>query len=87
MPNPSEQKTVQDPILTYAQAIDWTVILRKKAEQRRGFDLDAPLAARVKNRSLFFDDLLDAKVRKLNSLRRIAFYAHAFLNVHLFIVT
>ena len=31
----------------------------RKAEQRRGFDPDAPPADSARNRSLFFDDLLD----------------------------
>ncbi len=39
---------------------------REVAEQRRGFDPDAAPADRARNRSLFFDDLLDAKVREFN---------------------
>ena len=39
---------------------------REEAEQRRGFDPEVPPADRAKNRSLFFDDLLDAKVREFN---------------------
>ena len=42
------------------------VVSREEAEQRRGFDPDVPPADRAKNRSLFFDDLLDAKVREFN---------------------
>ncbi len=41
---------------------------RKEAEQRRGFSSDAPPGDRAKDRSLFFDDLLDAKVREFNPL-------------------
>ncbi|MBK5939983.1 type I restriction endonuclease subunit R [Halochromatium roseum] len=66
MPKPGEHKTVQARILDYAQAIGWTFVPREQAEQRRGFDPDAPPADRAKNRSLFFDDLLDAKVREFN---------------------
>lgn len=66
MPTPGEHKTVQARILDYAEAIGWTVIPREEAERRRGFDPDAPSADRAKNRSLFFDDLLDAKVREFN---------------------
>ena len=66
MPTPGEHKTVQARILGYAEAIGWTIVSREKAEQRRGFDPDAPPADRAKNRSLFFDDLLDAKVREFN---------------------
>ena len=66
MPTPSEHKTVQARILTYAAAIGWTVVSRDEAEQRRGFDPDVPPADRARNRSLFFDDLLDAKVREFN---------------------
>lgn len=68
MPTPSEQKTVQDRILAYAQDIGWEFIPRKEAEQRRGFDSEVTLASRANNRSLFFDDLLDAKVREFNPL-------------------
>ena len=66
MPKPGEQKTVQARILGYAETIGWTIVSREKAEQRRGFDPEVPPAERAKNRSLFFDDLLDAKVREFN---------------------
>ncbi|MCG8344119.1 MAG: HsdR family type I site-specific deoxyribonuclease [Chlorobiales bacterium] len=55
MPTPSEHKTVQARILTYAQNVGWTVVSREEAEKRRGDGL-----------SLFFDDLLDTKVREFN---------------------
>jgi len=41
-------------------------VSREEAEQRRAFDPDVPPADHAKNRSLFFDDLLDAKVREFN---------------------
>ncbi len=63
---PGEHKTVQARIIEYAEAIGWTFVSREEAEQRRGFDPDVPPADRAKNRSLFFDDLLDAKVREFN---------------------
>ena len=66
MPLPGEHKTVQSWILAYAEAIGWTVVSREGAERRRGFDPAVPPADRAKNRSLFFDDLLDAKVREFN---------------------
>ena len=66
MPTPTEYKTVQSRILTYAQAIGWTIVSREEAEQRRGFDPDAPPKDRAKGCSLFFDNLLDAKVREFN---------------------
>lgn len=66
MPTPGEHKTVQSRILAYAEAIGWTFVSRDEAEQRRGFDPAVPPADRAKNRSLFFDDLLDAKVREFN---------------------
>jgi type I restriction enzyme R subunit len=66
MPTPSEHKTVQARILAYAEAIGWTLVSREEAEQRRGFDSDVPPKDRAKGRSLFFDDLLDAKVREFN---------------------
>ena len=50
----------------YAQEIGWSFVSREEAERRRGFDPEVPPADRAKNRSLFFDDLLDAKVREFN---------------------
>lgn len=66
MPTPGEHKTVQARILDYAEAIGWTFVSREVAEQRRGFDPDAPPADCAKNRSLFFDYLLDTNVREFN---------------------
>jgi type I restriction enzyme R subunit len=66
MPTPGEHKTVQARILAYAEAIGWTIVSREEAERRRGFDPEVPPADRARNRSLFFDDLLDAKVREFN---------------------
>lgn len=60
MPTPGEHKTVQARILAYAEAIGWTVVSREEAERRRGFDPKVPPADSARNRSLFFDDLLDA---------------------------
>lgn len=48
-------------------AIGWTFVPREKSERRRGFDPDVSPGDRAKNRSLFFDDLLDTKVREFNS--------------------
>ena len=66
MPAPSEYKTVQARILAYAQECGWTLVSREEAERRRGLGPDMPSVDRAKNRSLFFDDLLDAKVREFN---------------------
>ena len=66
MPTPGEHKTVQARILAYAQEIGWTVVSRDDGERRRGFDPEVPPADLAKNRSLFFDDLLDTKVREFN---------------------
>ena len=66
MPTPGEHKTVQARILAYAEAIGWTVVSREEAERRRGFDPKVPPADRARNRSLFFDDLLAAKMREFN---------------------
>ncbi len=66
MPTPREHKTVQARILEYAESVGWTVVHRDEAERRRGFDANAPAADRSRNSSLFFDDLLDAKVREFN---------------------
>ena len=66
MSKPTEQKTVQARILEYAEAIGWTFVSREEAERRRGFDPSVPPKERAKGRSMFFDDLLDAKVREFN---------------------
>jgi type I restriction enzyme R subunit len=66
MLGPGEHKTVQARILLYAQEIGWTFVSREDAERRRGFDPDAPPKDRAKGVFLFFDDLLDAKVREFN---------------------
>jgi type I restriction enzyme R subunit len=76
MPTPGEHKTVQARILAYAEAIGWTVVSREEAERRRGLrenGLSSPSGdsnLTGKNAraplSLFFDDLLDAKVREFN---------------------
>ena len=66
MSTPSEHKTVQARILEYADAIGWKIVPREEAERRRGFDPEVPKSDRAKGRSLFFDELLDAKVQELN---------------------
>ena len=66
MSKPVEHKTVQARILAYAQEIGWSFVSREEAERRRGFDPAASPEDRAKNRTLFFDDLLDAKVREFN---------------------
>ena len=66
MPTPGEHKTVQARILAYAEAIGWTIVSREEAERRRGFDPGVPPADRARNRSLFFDGLLDAQLRTFN---------------------
>lgn len=68
MPTPSEHKTVQARILEYAQDIGWTLVPSDNAEQRRGFEPDASSTDNAKGASLYFDDLLDAKVREFNLL-------------------
>lgn len=67
MPSPGEHKTVQARILAYAQEIGWTLVPRAEAERRRGFDPDAATPEeRTRHASLFFGDLLHAKVREFN---------------------
>ena len=66
MPKPSEHKTVQARILAYAESIGWAFVTREIAEQRRGFDPEVNPKDSAKGRSLFFDDLLDTKVREFN---------------------
>lgn len=67
MPSPGEHKTVQLRILAYAQEIGWTFVPRDEAKRRRGFDPDAATPEeRARHASLFFGDLLHAKVREFN---------------------
>ncbi len=66
MRTPGEYKTVQARILEYAGAVGWIFVPCKEAVQRRGFDPETVPRDRAKGASLFFNDLLDAKVRKFN---------------------
>ena len=63
MSKPSEHKTVQARILEYAAAIGWTFVSQKEAETRRGIGNSK---LEIGKGSLFFEDLLDAKVREFN---------------------
>ncbi|TAE75869.1 MAG: HsdR family type I site-specific deoxyribonuclease [Verrucomicrobia bacterium] len=63
MSKPTEHKTVQARILEYAEAIGWTLVSREEAEKRRGIG-DSKFE--IGKGSLFFEDLLDAKVREFN---------------------
>ncbi len=62
MSKPGEHKTVQARILKYAQECGWVFVSREEADARRGKVADSDKAPP----SLFFDDLLDAKVREFN---------------------
>ena len=67
MTSPSEHKTVQARILAYAQEIGWRYVSRAEAEARRSFDSDGVTSAeRARTASLYFGDLLHAKVREFN---------------------
>ncbi len=67
MPTPGEHKTVQARILRYAQELGWTYVPRAEAERRRGFDLvGATPEERARTASLYFGDLLHAKIRAFN---------------------
>jgi len=66
MPTPGEHKTVQSRILTYAELIGWNVVPRAEAEQRRGFAPTNSPAESATSTSLYFFDLLNAKVREFN---------------------
>ena len=64
---PGEHKTVQARIIAYAQEIGWTYVPRAEAEKRRWFDHTKKTPAeKAAQASPYFDDLLDAQVRKLN---------------------
>jgi type I restriction enzyme R subunit len=64
---PGEHRTVQARILAYAHEIGWTPVPRAESEKRRGFDHSRETPAeQAADASPYFDDLLEAKVRKLN---------------------
>ena len=63
---PGEHKTVQARILAYAQNVGWTIVSREEAERRRGIAAIRNRELGIKNSLLFFDHLLDAKVREFN---------------------
>ena len=71
MPTPTEHKTVQARILEYAEAIGWTIVPRDEAEQRRDFDSGASSKERAKGTMLFFDNLLDVKMREFNPFNTV----------------
>jgi len=64
--NPLRTQNRQARILKYDGEIGWTVVSRHKAEQRRGFNPNTGLKNRAKGASLFFDELLDAKLCEFN---------------------
>lgn len=65
----SEQSSVQSPILQYAQKIGWKIVKQADAEVFRGFGATLTVPKeRAKGASLFFDDLLYAKVKEFNPL-------------------
>ena len=83
MSKPSEHKTVQARILRYTQEIGWRFVPRAEAERRRGFapsDVPHPsplpegegIKTRARGASLYFADLLYAKVREFNPQYREA---------------
>jgi len=73
MPKPGEYKTVQARILQYAHDVGWSYVSRPGAEDRRRFDKDASTPEeRARKASLFFDDLLYAKIREFNPLYKEA---------------
>ena len=64
---PGEHKTVQARILGYAEEIGWSYVPRAEAEKRRGFDHSKETPAeQASEASPYFDDLLDAQVRRFN---------------------
>jgi len=67
MPKPTEHKTVQARLLTYAQEIGWTYVPRAEAEARRRFDPGgATQEERARSASLFFGERLHAQVCAFN---------------------
>ena len=73
MPAPTEHKTVQARILTYAQEIGWAFVSRTEAERQRAFDPDeATPEEQARRASLYFGDLLHGQVRAFNPLYKEA---------------
>ncbi|ACK66246.1 type I site-specific deoxyribonuclease, HsdR family [Rippkaea orientalis PCC 8801] len=70
MPKPTESKTVQDRILTYAQEMtpQWRYVSRSEAETRRGFNNidNNDIQVQAQQASLYFDDLLYQKIQQFN---------------------
>jgi len=66
MPTLGEHKTVQARFLAYVEAVGWTIVSRKEADQQRGFNPEVLHTDRAKGGSLFFDDLLDSNMREFN---------------------
>lgn len=66
MPTPGEHKTVQARILAYAKEVGWSVVSRQEAELRRGFNAEATGSEWARGASLYFEDILDAQVRRFN---------------------
>lgn len=67
MPKPGEHKTVQIRILRYAREIGWRFVPRVETEQWRDFDPQGKTPAeRAAKASLYFEDVLGAKVREFN---------------------
>src|SRR3989337_1773169 len=64
---PTEHKTVQSRILKYAEEIGWSYVDRRTAEDRRGLTADSSgMQERCRTASLYFEDMLYARVRELN---------------------
>ena len=63
---PGEHKTVQARIIKYAEAIGWTFVPRAEAERRRRFDPEAAHTERALGNSLFFEGILETKIREFN---------------------
>ena len=66
-----ELRTVQPGLAAFREQICWSILDRrivgKVISLRAAATPEVPPADRAKNRSLFFDDLLDAKLREFNS--------------------
>lgn len=62
----SEYSSVQKPILKYAQELGWSLVPRTEADAFRGFKQEGISKDRAVGSSLFFPDLLYAKVKQFN---------------------
>jgi len=66
MPSPSENKTVQSRIISYARDMGWHYVSRSESEKRRSFSEGVDSQERSRTSSPYFEDTLFSKVKEFN---------------------